>query len=71
MHTPNKTLVLIVNISSDESPQYRDAAEYKRFYQNNDFSLTLSPKNFNFESAVVYNNYELFITKIVHVILSI
>ena len=71
MHTPNKTLVYIVNISGDENPSYSDKKGYKEFYLNNDFSLTLSSKVFAFSDGVIYNDYEEFIKKVAHAILSL
>jgi len=69
-HTPDKTLVFIVNITGDENPVYQNKTEYKNFYLNNDFTLRLSDKTFEFKSNVVYNDYEKFINKIVHRILN-
>ena len=70
MHTPNKTLVCVVNISGDEIPLYSDKSGYKEFYLNNNFSLTYANQTFKFSDGVIYNNYEEFIKKIVHAILS-
>lgn len=71
LHTPNKTLMVIVNISGDEPPQYSDKSGYKRYYETVPFSLTLSKNTFEFGNTVVYNDYEDFMRKVVHVILSL
>ncbi len=71
MHTPNKTLVYMVHISGSENLRYQDRNGYRRFYQENDFTLTLSPKRFRFSEGVIYNDYEGFIRRVVHTVLSL
>jgi hypothetical protein len=70
LHSPNKTLVFVLNISGDENPEYSDKAGYKDYYETQPFSLTLSEKNFEFGDNIIYNDYEEFIRKVVHSILS-
>jgi len=71
MHTPNKLLIFIVSFSSDSLDQYSDWDSYKAYYKSNDFTLKLSDKDFKFGNAVVYNDYEAFTRKIVHIILGL
>lgn len=72
LHTPNKTLVFIVHIRDKNAPaKISDKQEYKQFYLNNDFDMTLSSLNFVFGSTIVYNNYEKFINKVVYSIKSL
>ncbi|MDR0906418.1 MAG: SAM-dependent methyltransferase [Oscillospiraceae bacterium] len=60
MHTPNKTLFFIVNISGDEPPQYNTYDDYRAYYTKNNFTMKLSEKTFPFGDAVVYNDYDSF-----------
>jgi len=71
LHTPNKTLVFVVNISGDDPPQYSDWDGYKQYYKTKPFSLVLSRKEFAFGNTVIYNDYETFISKVVYSILSL
>lgn len=71
MHTPDKTLVFIINISGDENPSYSDKDGYTKYYLTNDFSVKLTKQVFEFGKTVVYNDYEQFINKISHAILSV
>jgi len=71
LHSPNKTLVFVVNISGDDPPQYSDWDGYKQYYQTIPFSLALTRKVFTFGNTVVYNDYEGFMNKVVHSILSL
>ncbi|MDR2359893.1 MAG: hypothetical protein LBD85_01245 [Oscillospiraceae bacterium] len=71
LHTPNKTLVFIVNISCEGNPPYDDKKGYIKYYTETPFKLTLSPKVFKFENSVIYNDYEEFIKKVVHAVLSL
>ena len=72
LHTPNKTLVFIVHIQDKNAPAHiYDNQEYKEYYLNNDFDITLSALNFNFGSTIVYNDYDLFIQKVVYAIKSL
>ncbi|MDR0917121.1 MAG: hypothetical protein LBN02_08070 [Oscillospiraceae bacterium] len=71
MHTPDKTLVFIVNISGDENPSYTDKDGYVRYYLSNEFALGLTKQVFEFGKTIVYNDYEQFAEKIAHAILSV
>ena len=71
LHTPDKLLVFVVNISGDDPPQYSNRAGYKKYYETMPFTMTRSSKPFKFGNNVIYNEYETFINKIVHTILGI
>ena len=71
MHTPNKTLVFIIHINKNLEQSLTTKDEFKSYFINNDFSLSLSNLNFNFEDNIIYNNYEEFAKKITYSILSI
>lgn len=66
-HTPNKTLVFLIHIQSDDEQRtFADKDEYKQFYLNNDFDITLSPLNFSFGNSIIYNDYDTFIQKVAY-----
>ena len=69
-HTPDKTLLCIVHIS-EPNQAIKTKQDYINYYLNNDFSVLLSNKPFNFNCAVIFNDYEKFIEKVVFSILSI
>ena len=71
MHTPDKTLVFIVNISGEENPPYSDKTGYVNYYLNTPFQFSFSPKPYEFGQTIIYNDYEKFAEKITHAILSI
>ncbi|MGN1122485.1 MAG: hypothetical protein ACI4RV_08970 [Eubacteriales bacterium] len=77
MHTPNKTLVFILRIPGNNPPCYQDKAGYQAFYlgqkDNANFNLKLSDKfnDLTFGDAVIYNDYEFFIKKTVHLIIGL
>ena len=71
LHTPNKTLISIINISGDETPIYDTLQKYKDYYLHTPFSLQFSDKKFAFGNTIIYNDYESFSQKIVYSILSI
>ena len=69
LHTPNKTLVFIVHIqSNDETHIFSDKLEYETYYLNNEFNMTVSPLKFDFGNTIVYNDYEMFIQKVAYAI---
>jgi hypothetical protein len=71
MHTPSKTLIFIINISKNNEYNFSSKENFKEYYLNNDFNITLSSLNFVFSNSIIYNNYETFADKITHAILSI
>ena len=71
MHTPNKTLVYIVHLHSEHTPELTTADEYKDFYLNNSFTMRNSSLNFSFGKTIVYNDYDTFLEKVVYAIKSV
>lgn len=72
MHTPNKTLVYLVDMPDIPLHSVRNNEEYITYYQdNNDFSVMKNTEVYGFGSSVIYNNYEEFIEKICYYIKSI
>ena len=69
-HTPDKTLLCIINISEPKI-EIKTKQDYINYYLHNDSSIQLSNKQFNFDNAVIFNDYEKFINKVVFSILSI
>lgn len=68
-HTPNKTLIYVVHIPDNSN--LATQIQYMDYYRTLDFSMTVSENNFEImESAVVLNDYETFIDKVYHTILS-
>ena len=68
LHTPNKTLVVILNFSPSGRGKMRTLSEYRYFYLNNHFDAFYSNAEYHFSRGVIYNNYDLFMEKIVHMI---
>lgn len=70
MHTPTKTLVYLVDIPINNTIINR--SEYCDYYLNdNPYRLEPYSAPYNFGGTVIYNDYETFIEKICHYILSI
>lgn len=68
-HTPDKTLIIIVHIS--ENKTLKDKSEYVSFYkENTTVELSLQEAPF-FDNGVIYNDYESFMWKIYHKIMSL
>jgi len=70
LHTPNKTLMAIINISGDDPPQFNNKAGWAHYYTTQPFTVEFSSLKFDFGKNIIYNNYESFINKISHYILS-
>lgn len=70
LHTPNKTLVFIVHIDNNNA-EIKNRVEYKNYYLNNRFDIKISDLSFDFENAIIYNDYDKFMEKIVYAIKSI
>ena len=69
-HTPNKTLVYVVHIPDNEHLSTLD--DYIHHYKNLKFRMQLSSHKYApFGSAVILNDYEAFIEKVYHTILSL
>lgn len=71
MHTPNKVLFFVVHINSENGVQVKNRQEYIDYYTHNDFDMQPSTLKFDFGSNVIYNDYDIFIDKVTHYILSI
>ena len=69
-HTPNKTLIYLISIP-DPNGEINNKEDYINYYLNNDFSILLSKKNFNFGSSVIFNDYRQFIEKVIYSTLGI
>ena len=71
MHTPNKTLLYLIDFP--ELPKnINNNREYIDYYQKSSpLILSESKKNYKFGNAIIYNDYNEFIEKVVALILSI
>lgn len=74
LHSPTKTLIYIVDLPDIQTPtNKRDyTSTYQQLHQNNNLTI-ITTNSFNDEKLglnVILNNYELFIDKVVHRILS-
>lgn len=69
IHTPTKTLLFVVHLPEINKPII-DKYDYVDYYENQtDFMVRESQTDYGeFSSAVVYNDYEDFIDKVVHYI---
>lgn len=69
IHTPTKTLLFVVHLPEIKEP-IADKYDYVNYYESQtDFMVRESPTQYGeFSSAVVYNDYEDFIDKVVHYI---
>lgn len=66
LHTPNKTLVYIIHIKDlEEAGSIHNKLDYVNHYTNCWFEVTESDLRFDFGDAVIYNDYEAFINKVV------
>ncbi len=69
LHTPDKTLIYIVHIPDNDD--LRNKTEYMEYYKSH-IGMTLSEnRELKFGNGVVLNDYETFITKVYHKIMSL
>ncbi|MDD5862160.1 MAG: hypothetical protein PUD15_06315 [Prevotella sp.] len=69
-HTPNKTLIYVVHIPDDDDLLTLD--DYINHYESLDFKMQVSNKTENnFGDAVILNDYETFMDKVYHTIMSL
>lgn len=72
LHSPNKTLVYIVDIKGKKPyDTLRTRDEYKRYFLENDFVVSLAPVDYQFGAAVICNDYATFAEKVTFAIKSI
>ncbi len=69
LHTPVKSLLFVAHLLP-ECENVVNRKDYIRFYSNNkEFEITESVNNYGeFSNAVIYNDYETFVSKLVHYI---
>ncbi|MCF1354844.1 hypothetical protein LH651_01000 [Mycoplasma hominis] len=70
-HIPNKTLFAIINFGNFKGEAPKDSLEYKNYFFKNEFNVTYSNLNLKFDNQTIYNDYEEFIEKVYHAILSL
>ncbi len=71
-HTPVKTLLFIIKIPKCNHNAITTRVKYREYYLNKNISMRLSENiSGEFGNAMVLNDYEVFIEKIVHYIKSI
>lgn len=71
IHTPTKTLLFVIHLPEiDTNANVYDRDGYIHYYESSDdFHVSESPIQYgNFSSAVIHNNYEEFVEKVVHYI---
>ncbi len=74
LHTPIKTLLFVIKLPKCDHKKITTKSEYKKYYlsKNSNISVKISSNAFGeFGNAVVLNDYEMFIEKVVHYIKSI
>ncbi len=70
LHTPNKTLVCVVHVPDGEN--ITTLQEYLRFYASNKPKVEFSRQEYGqLDGAVILNDYETFVEKVYHTILSL
>ncbi len=70
-HTPNKTLIFIVEFPVLDTEQITNKEQYKNFYLGNDTDFKIVDTDINFGDGVVLNDIDKFANKISHLIKSI
>lgn len=72
MHTPNKTLIYLVDFSKRPTDSVKNKEELIKFYdENTDMEFSESKQKHDFGENFVYNNYEEYIKKVNYYIKSI
>lgn len=70
VHTPNKTLVYVVHIPDNDN--LGTLNEYIEYYRELNVEIEKTSIEYaEFGSSVIFNNYEAFMDKVYHTILSI
>lgn len=71
LHTPNKTLIYVVHVP-DPEVDIKSNAEYLEYYRTHNHTLSLTEHRYDeFQGAVILNDYETFIRKVYHTIMSL
>lgn len=71
MHTPNKTLLYLIDIPIPEKEKILNEKMYKKYYKlNNKFTITPHEATYDIGNTIIYNDYEKFIDKVMHYIKS-
>lgn len=71
LHTPNKTLICVVHLP-EPTQEISSASEYINYYSSRKTKLQYTTHQYdNFGQAVILNDYETFMDKVYHTILSI
>lgn len=72
MHTPDKTLVYLLDFTKMPTEEIKDIDSYIEYYQKNtDITFIECKQSYKFGSSVIYNDYETFIDKVYHHIKSL
>lgn len=69
-HTPNKTLLYLIHLEHVAKEKITTKKEYISYYLKNNFEFSCSALKFSFGNTVVYNDYELFLNKVMYTIKS-
>ena len=70
LHTPNKTLIYVIHIPDNDNLKTSD--EYMDYYRDLEFSMQLSTHRYDcFGESVILNDYDEFIKKVYHTIMSL
>jgi uncharacterized protein UU035 len=70
LHTPDKTLICLINYPVNNG--LLDREEYNKYYLDNfkNYDFNYVHKNWDFNESVIFNDYSLFLKKLIHNILS-
>lgn len=74
LHTPDKTLVYVINVSPDISKKIKSKEEYRHFYSKEIDNIIIENTKYQYPSFtgnVILNDYNLFIEKVFHKIKSL
>lgn len=70
LHAPNKTLIYVVHIPDNDDLSTQK--EYMNFYRNEEYKMSISSCKYEmFDNAVIINDYDSFVDKVYHTILSL
>lgn len=72
-HTPNKTLIYVVQIPEPaKDVNIKDASDYFNYYRSHEPVMSLSKTKYKeFGSTVILNDYEGFLSKVYHTIMAL